>query len=312
VFDGGLMTFVPRFRRREIPAAVLTSRYGSAPSQFLQLSNGSAIHYRDEGPSNGRSHPTLVLLHGGSLSLFCWEQWVRQLRASMRVITVDLPGHGLTGATADGDYSPGAMERFVDVFIRALGLSEPFVLAGHSAGGHVAWRFALNHPEQLTGLVLIAPGGISEPSGPQGRILRLVRAPGGAWLFRALLTRDSLAAALKAVVFNPALITSDMANRAWELNNRQGTLDATVARFREPGSDPALVERLKEIRVPALVLWGREDVVFPLSQADVFTKAIPSAQLVVYDHCGHWPMEEFAERSAGEVQAFVAKLMSGD
>jgi hypothetical protein len=55
------------------------------------------------------------------------------------------------------------------------------------------------------------------------------------------------------------------------------------------------------------LLWG-EDSVFPLSQADVFTKAIPSAQLVVYDHCGHWPMEEFAESSAGEVQAFVAKL----
>jgi pimeloyl-ACP methyl ester carboxylesterase len=302
------MIFALRPWQQQIPQDVLVSRYGSAPSQFLRLPNETIAHYRDYALSSGRSNPALVLLHGGTLSLFSWEPWVRRLRVSMRIITIDLPGHGLTGATPDRDYSPAAMERFVDAFTQTLGLSEPFVLAGHSMGGHVAWRFALAHPHRLTGLVLIAPGGISDPGGPQGRIIHLARAPGGAWLFRALFTRDRMTSSMKAVVFDPALITSEMVNRAWELNSRQGTFEATVARLRGEGFDPSIVARLKEIRLPVLLLWGRQDTVFPPLQAEVFLSAIPSAKLVTYDHCGHWPLEEVADQSAAEVLAFVSKL----
>jgi pimeloyl-ACP methyl ester carboxylesterase len=265
------------------------------------------VHYRDYAPSGGRSNTTLVLLHGGSLSLFSWDPWVLRLRASMRIITVDLPGHGLTGATPGRDYSPAAMEKFVDAFTQTLGLSQPFVLAGHSSGGHVAWRFALAHPQRLAGLVLIAPGGISDPGGPQGRAIQMVRAPGGAWLFRTLFTRERMASSMKAVVFDPSLITPEVAGRAWELNNRQGTFEATVARMRGESFDPAMVARLKEIRLPVLLLWGRQDTVFPLSQADVFRNAIPSAKLVVYDHCGHWPSEEVPDQSAAEVLSFISE-----
>jgi pimeloyl-ACP methyl ester carboxylesterase len=259
-------------------------------------------------PSGARPCASLVLLHGGSLSLFSWEPWVQRLHSSMHIVAVDLPGHGLTGATADRDYSPGALAAFVDVFTRTLGLNARFVVVGHSMGGHVAWRFALAHPERLAGLVLIAPGGTTELGGPQGRSVDLVRKPGGALLFRALLSRGRMASALKAIVVDPSLITAEIVDRQWDLNRRPGTFDATVARFRGASFDPAMVARLKEIRGPTLILWGQDDIVFPLVQADAFTRAISSARLVVYERCGHWPMEELPDRSAEELEGFISTL----
>lgn len=292
----------------EIAPEALISRYAGAPSRFLELPDGALAHYRDYAPSSGHRIATLVLLHGANLSLFSWEPWVRQLNDSFRVILLDLPGHGLTGATPDENYSPAAMARFVEKFLGALGLTEQFILAGHSMGGHVAWRYALAHPDRLTGLILMAPGGISDPSGPQARAIRMVRSPGGAWLYRALFTRARLASSLRAVVFDPASITPQIVTRTWELNNRRGSFRAAVARLRDQSFDPAMMARLTEIRAPVLLLWGREDPVFPLLQANVFVRAIPSATLIVYDRCGHWPMQEVAARSAADILTFVSQL----
>jgi pimeloyl-ACP methyl ester carboxylesterase len=296
------------FGGQSVPAASLVERYGTAPSKFLRLPGGTTAHYREYLPSGKRTDCPLLLVHGGSLSLFSWEPWVQRLQSSMHIITVDLPGHGLTGATSDGDYSPAALQTFIETFTRALGLDARFVLVGHSAGGHVAWRFALEHPERLAGLVLIAPGGIAAPGGPQGQSARLVRRPGGAVLLRALLSRGRMASALKAIVFDPSLITPAMTDLQWDLNCRPGTFDAIIARLRGASFDPAMVQRLGEISLPTLILWGRNDIVFPVSQAGQFTGAIPSARLVVYEDCGHWPMQECPDRSAEELVAFTSAL----
>lgn len=294
-------------KRSGIAVSALAQRYGTAPSMFLRLHDGSIAHYRDYVPASGPPRATLVLLHGGGLSLFWWEPLVERLRTSMRVITVDFPGHGLTAA-AERAYSPTALTKFVDTFTQTLGLSERFVLIGHSTGGHVAWRFALDYQERLAGLILIAPGGICDPAGPQGRVIRLVRSRGGALLFRVLFSRGKMAAAMKAIVFDPSVITPGVVNRDWALSRGPGITDATLARFRTATFDPEMVARLTEIRLPTLLVWGRNDVVFPLAQADRFTQSIASAKLIVYDRCGHWPMAEHVARAAEDVQAFVADL----
>ena len=79
------------------------------------------------------------------------------------MITLDLPGHGLTGPTVEGDYSIDGMARFVDTVTRALEVDR-FHLAGNSMGGRLSWVYALEHPERVDRLIGLAP-----PSGRSRR-----------------------------------------------------------------------------------------------------------------------------------------------
>src|SRR5216684_2404132 len=185
--------------------------------------------------------------------------------STMRVVTVDLPGHGLTGATVENDYSQAGMVAFVENFTRALGIDRPFVLAGNSMGGHLAWRYTLAHPERVSKLVLVDAGGIRLPGEepPAPLAFRLARNPITAPMVRRFAPRSLFASAILKSLYNKSLVTPEMIDRYWELNRRKGTADATLARFRLPRSDPAMQARLHEIAAPTLILWGREDELIP-------------------------------------------------
>ena len=129
------------FDQPDIPRRLLEAKYAGAPSQFVVLKGGARVHYRDRGP---RDAPVLVLLHGSNSSLFDWEPWSKILSDRFRVISLDLPGHGLTGAVANGDYSEPGMTVFVEAFADKLGLGR-FAIGGNSMGGGVAARFAELH-----------------------------------------------------------------------------------------------------------------------------------------------------------------------
>jgi pimeloyl-ACP methyl ester carboxylesterase len=90
----------------------------------------------------------LLLLHGANGSLHAWEGWARALAKQARVITVDLPSHGLAGAWPRGEYMVGAYADFVEMLARTLNLDR-FVLGGHSLGGAVAWSFAATRPGRV-------------------------------------------------------------------------------------------------------------------------------------------------------------------
>jgi pimeloyl-ACP methyl ester carboxylesterase len=96
-----------------------------------------------------------------------------------------------------------------------------------------------------------------------------------------------------------------MVDRYWELNRRTGTPEATFARFRLPLTNPGMMDRLHEITVPTLILWGREDALIPVAHARAFAERLPNAVVKIYDHCGHIPMEEVADRSAADVALFL-------
>src|SRR5688572_11006361 len=86
---------------RDIPYETLEARYASRASRYADLPGGLRVHYRDEGP---RDAPAIILIHGFSASLHAWEPWRDRLADRYRIVTLDLPGHGLT--RAPGDYAP--------------------------------------------------------------------------------------------------------------------------------------------------------------------------------------------------------------
>jgi hypothetical protein len=107
--------------RPDIPYARLEAKYANTASRFVDLPGGVHLHYRDQGNPSG---PPVVMIHGFSASLHAWEPWVARLGRDYRIITLDLPGHGLTRAPAGYDPAIGAYADLVDDFARRLGLGQ--------------------------------------------------------------------------------------------------------------------------------------------------------------------------------------------
>lgn len=286
----------------DIPKAELIALYGGPDSRFVQLASGASAHYRDRGP---REAPVLLLLHGSNASLHTWEPWAEALAGPYRVVTVDLPGHGLTGAVPGGGYTQKAMAGFVLEFAAALGL-ERFALGGNSMGGGVAARFAIEHPGRVTRLILVDAAGFpararSEP----GLAFRLARLPLVQNILLVITPRALFSASLRTAIADDGLVTAEMIDRYWRLNRMEGTRSASLARF-QSAPDPTVRERAGEIAIPTLVLWGAKDTLIPLDAGEALAAAIPGARLIVYPDAGHVPMEEVAARSAADVTAFLS------
>ncbi|GAA6155868.1 alpha/beta hydrolase [Pyruvatibacter sp. HU-CL02332] len=292
--------------RFDIPRQELQAKYGSEASQYIELRSGAVAHVRDEGNPDG---DVLVLVHGSNASLHTWEPWVANLGDTYRVISLDMPAHGLTGATPEADYSVTAMAAFTREVVRKLGV-EKFTLAGNSMGGAVALNYAVAYPEDLEGLILVCSSGIAREeaetsSGDAARSFSLVNMPVVSTALRWLTPRFIFEDGLRGVFVDQSVVTDEMVDRYIELNVMTGTRDATRARFGTPRVQVP-PETVQSLEMPALVMWGDKDPLIPVSVGYRFDELLPNSTLVVYENVGHIPMEEVADVSANDVRAFMA------
>jgi pimeloyl-ACP methyl ester carboxylesterase len=292
-------------REPDIPRATLEAKYANTSSQFVKLPDGARAHVRDRGP---RDAFPLVLIHGSNASLLTWEPWVKRLSDTFRVITVDLPGHGLTGVVPNGDYSQDGMVRFMREMTGTLGL-ERFAMGGNSMGGRVAALFAADQPDRVTHLILVDAGGLpAKVPAPIGLVLRLVRMPVLNRVMRHITPRSIVVGALDEAVSHKDIITAEMVDSYWDFARMEGTRDATIARANIRSK--AITDRMGNIKAPTLILWGEEDRVIPIDAAYEFHAAIPTSTLIVYPMTGHIPQEEVPDRSAADVRAFLTGTLT--
>src|ERR1700753_2681313 len=128
-----------------LPAETLKARYTNSDSKFIDI-GGAETHMRDQGNPDGIP---LLLIHGAGGSLHEWEGWVDELKSKARLISVDLPGHGLTGSWPRNEYTVEAYADFIELLVDKLKLDR-FATAGQSLGGAVAWTFAARQPDPVT------------------------------------------------------------------------------------------------------------------------------------------------------------------
>lgn len=285
----------------------MRAKYGGAQSQYLGVAPGLTVHVRDQGKRGG---PALFLIHGSNASLHTWEPWVARLGGAYRVVSLDLQGHGLTGPHPQRCYTAACMVATVDGVRRALKI-ERLAIAGNSMGGWVAWNYALAHPDRTTALVLVdaagappAPG-TRQPDLPIG--FRIVRNPVGRVLGGSITPRWVIERSLKGSMADSHQVTPAMVDRYWELLRYPGNRQATLDRFSAPRAE-VTAATFAPLKMPVLVMWGREDKLIPVEQAQGFKAAIPQARVVIYDGVGHIPMEEVPDRSAADVAAFLSLL----
>ncbi len=287
----------------------MIAKYGGPDAAFAAGPAGQHIHYRDQGRRDG---PAIVLLHGANSSLQTWEPLVKRLGATYRIVTFDLPGHGLTGGTPDKDYDADGMIAAVDVVAAKLGLDH-FILGGNSMGGWVAWRYALAAPERVDALLLLDAAGMplrkGEKAPPSNVGFRILQYPFGRWLATQITPRSLIEESLRGSVAKQAIVDDAMIDRYWELLRFPGNREATVLRARMD-REPAMARRVGEIRAPTLILFGKQDRLINPTAAATFHERIAGSEVVLLDGIGHLPMEEAPDATAAAIADFLTRRLS--
>lgn len=293
-------------RTPDTERAAMIAKYGGAQSRFVALPDGARVHVRDSG---GTGAP-MILLHGSNSSLHTWEPLKRELGSAYRIVSLDLPGHGLTGATPTNRYDTAEMVATVDGVATALGLQR-FILGGNSMGGGVSWNYALAHPEKVSALLLLDAGGMPPRAGdapPKSNIgFRIMRSSFGRWIGGQITPRFLIRQSLEQSVADPARIADADVDRYWELLRFPGNRPATMMRFSRPFVNDRAAERVRSITAPTLVIFGREDRIINPSAAESFRERIAGSEVVMLDGVGHLPMEEAPEQTARVIQEFLAR-----
>ena len=284
------------------PVEELQARWAPAPSQFIELM-GMQVHLRDEGPRDDAE--PLLLLHGTSASLHTWEGWVADLKRTRRVISVDLPGFGLTGPFPDGDYRIAHYTAFLDALLERLKLP-PVVVAGNSFGGQLAWELAVASPERVSRLILVDAAGYPRQSSSVPIGFRLAQVPALAPLMARLLPRRMIESSVQNVYGDPTRVTDELVERYYQLTLRAGNRQALVQRFQQApaGDSQALI---RQVRQPTLILWGGRDGLIAPANAERFKADIAGSRLVIFEQLGHVPQEEDPALTLPVVQGFLAE-----
>ncbi|MDQ8145492.1 MAG: alpha/beta fold hydrolase [Gemmatimonadota bacterium] len=303
VLVAGVGIVVAAFWAPDRPLETLTSQWAPPPSTFRTI-DGVATHLRDEGPRDDAT--PILLLHGTSASLHTWEGWVDSLRPTRRVITLDLPGFGLSGRTSGDDYSVARMSRFLRAALDTLGVRRAIV-GGNSLGGGLAWGFAVADTARVAGLILVDAVGYPSQATSVPIGFRLARTPGVRRLVSRLLPRGVIESSLRNVYGDPSRVTPALVDRYYAMAVREGNRDALLARFRGVGSRGDTLA-LRALRTPTLILWGERDRLIPPGDAARFARDIAGSRVVRFAALGHVPHEEDPTATVIPVLAFVRAL----
>ena len=295
------------FRTPDTDRAEMIAKYSNDASQFLDDGAGGQIHYRDEG---NRDAPALVLIHGSNSHLQTWEAMIAELAGDHRLISVDLYGHGMTGPNPGGKYDAQTNIDLVTKVLDKVGVNKA-VWVGNSMGGWLAWRAGLAVPERVSGLVLIDASGAQtgEKSKPYLGA-RLAQSWLGQKLLPEITPRFLVKSSLEENYANPERLSEEFVTRYWEMLLFPGNRTATIERSKTP-REPEQWQKIGNLQMPVLLLWGEQDKVIPVSHGKGFEAAIPSSKLIVYPDAGHLPMEETPEQVARDIDAWITGVTSG-
>ena len=263
---------------------------------------GSTMNVVDTG--GGAS--ALVWIHGLS---GCWQNWLLNLPAFMdehRCVAMDLPGFGASPMPRDPITIQG-YAREVDALLQELGV-ERATIVGNSMGGFIGADIALSFATRVEKLVLVSAAGLSteyerrEPVVAVARALALgsTRAARlNSWVVRRPRLRR---AAMQTVVRYPERLSPALAYEQLQGSGKPGFVDALAALL-----SYSVRDRLGRIEVPVLVVWGQNDMLVPVSDADRYVELIgANARKVLFEDTGHVPMIERPSRFNALLADFVA------
>ena len=263
--------------------------------QKFITANGTALRIDDRG----EAPTTLVLLHGYLESLEIWEEFAERLSPQYRILSIDIPGHGISQVTGEVH----TMEYVADTLKGVLdrqNVPRCFV-AGHSMGGYAALAFADRYPEAVQGLVLLhspPDADTEEKKANRQREIELVR-------------NDKKE--LIARLFAPKGFAEENRRR---LSERIAQLEESIQMTDDDGITALLNgmmlrsdrnDRLRTLRIPTLFVFGRHDEFIPAETAERIAAGHPEAETAWLDRSGHMGFIEEPDTTADLVRSFIER-----
>uniref|UniRef100_UPI004047F143 alpha/beta fold hydrolase n=2 Tax=Algoriphagus sp. TaxID=1872435 RepID=UPI004047F143 len=294
--------------RSDLSSESVNEKYLTSESRFIAV-NGLRVHVRILGEGE-----PVFLLHGSFASLHTWDAWQQAMSPYYQTISLDFPGHGLTGPDSLKRYGIKDYSKLVQALAEDLELTQ-YHVAGNSMGGAVAMQLASDYPKNILSLNLIDAAGapavnpvLTDSSAQKkansggGWIFQVARHPIFSKLLLSCTPKFLFEMNMKQVYGDDTKVTEEVTMRYYELMLREGNRQATLDRLSQPRTSDIHYERLT---MPTLILWGAEDQWIPLAQGKRLQEAIPGANLVILDGVGHVPMEESPTETVSEYLSFL-------
>jgi 4,5:9,10-diseco-3-hydroxy-5,9,17-trioxoandrosta-1(10),2-diene-4-oate hydrolase len=250
---------------------------------YADCANGYRMHYLDEGQGE-----VVVFLHGSGPGASGHSNFKGNysalVSAGYRCVVPDIVGYGFSDKPNDVEHPLSFLVECMKQTLDCAGV-ESCTIVGNSLGGAIAIGLALEYPELVTKLILMAPGGLSELSAYQ-------QMPGMQKVFEVFGSGEPVTAAVMKELFavslmhNPDFATDELvAERMQIMQIMNGHVMATM-------SVPVLTDRLMEIQCPVLAFWGMNERMMPEEGIAALSHNVKHLELVLLTECGHWVMVE--------------------
>ncbi|SEG93476.1 2-hydroxy-6-oxonona-2,4-dienedioate hydrolase [Thermomonospora echinospora] len=285
----------------------MTTELTYASTSRELVTDQGVLRYHEAGEG-----PPLLLLHGSGPGVTGWRNFRGNLAAfaeHFRCLVLEFPGFGVSDPTDRHPMvaAPGAVLRFLD----GLGLQQVDVI-GNSMGGIVGAQVALAHPDRVRRLVTIGGIGRNVFSHSPSEGIKLLME------FTDDPSREALIRWLRAMVYDPAVITEEMIEERWRQATDPDTLAAARrmygskafaagAKAMAASDTPPYWAMLHRLRAKTLITWGRDDRVSPVDMALLPMRTIPDVEVHIFPDCGHWVMIEQKAAWESVVLAFLTR-----
>lgn len=272
--------------------------------------DGNNIHYKD----SGEGKPELLFLHGFLGNLYNWDQITPALEKDYRIVSYDRLGFGFTKRPEESkDFNPykqSAAEKRAFSLIEQMNMDRP-VLVGHSAGGNLALRLAIERPDNFSALILISPAIYSKNPGGLSRML--IRSglldKAGLRIIRKLPER--LDEIVDLTYYDASSVTEEMINNYTAPLNVDNWDTALWEYTKARGQNP-VPKRLDEIELPVLFIHGRNDEIVSVKESIRASAEIRNSVLVILNECGHIAFEEKPAETAEIIKSFLEQLQESN
>ena len=265
----------------------LKEDFGGVDNRSVTV-KGMRIHYEAEGPASG---PVVVLIHGLGGRAEDWSNLAPYFaRAGFRVYMPDLPGYGRSERPAGFSYSVPDEAEAVVGFLDALGLKQ-VNLCGWSMGGWIVQIVAARHPERVSRLMLFDSAGIYEKPLWDTNLFTS-KTPAQLDQLEALLMPD------------PPPIPGFVARDILRITKDHGWVIERALDTMLTGQD-ATDSLLPQLKMPVLILWGKEARITPVEQGQKMHSLVPQSELDVFNGCGHLAPQQCTGEMGPIVATFV-------